>query len=200
MGRSTQATAGATAGVDAATRAVRGLVEDVRRVGDVVSLISTVAGQTNLLALNATIEAARAGEAGRGFAVVASEVKTLAAQTAKATDDITGRIHAIQAATDGVERAIEGVASTIGRLNEVAAAIAAAVEEQGATTSEIARSIQYAAQRTGDVSEGIGAVSGLATDAGAASARIAEAARGLSGQAATLRTRVDGFLEGLRAA
>ena len=111
MTRSTEATAGATAGIEAATGAVRGLVEDVRRIGDVVGLISTVAGQTNLLALNATIEAARAGEAGRGFAVVASEVKTLAAQTAKATDEITGRIQAIQAATDGVERAIGGVAA-----------------------------------------------------------------------------------------
>ncbi|WP_161993552.1 methyl-accepting chemotaxis protein [Muricoccus nepalensis] len=200
MTRSTEATAGATAGIEAATGAVHGLVEDVRRIGDVVGLISTVAGQTNLLALNATIEAARAGEAGRGFAVVASEVKTLAAQTAKATDEITGRIQAIQAATDGVERAIGGVAATIGRLNEVAAAIAAAVEQQGATTSEIARSIQYAAQRSGEVTQGIGAVNGLATEAGAASARITEAARGLSGHASTLRGRLDGFLDQLRAA
>ena len=200
MTRSTEATAGATAGIQSATAAVHGLVEDVRRIGDVVSLISTVAGQTNLLALNATIEAARAGEAGRGFAVVASEVKTLAAQTAKATDDITARIQAIQSATDGVERAIGGVAGTIGRLNEVAAAIAAAVEQQGATTNEIARSIQFAAQRSGEVSDGVGAVSGLASEAGAAAARITDSARGLSGQATTLRTRLDGFVDQLRVA
>ena len=200
VARSTQATSAADAGVGAATEAVRGLVADVRRIGDFVSIIGSVAGQTNLLALNATIEAARAGEAGRGFAVVAVEVKTLAAQTAKATEDISARIKAIQAATDGVESTIGGVAGTIAQLSGVAAAISAAVEQQSAVMAEIAGSIREASLRTGETSTGIGGVSQLAAEAGQVSLRIAESARSLAAQAGDVRAQVDVFLGGLRAA
>ncbi|MCO6415289.1 methyl-accepting chemotaxis protein [Siccirubricoccus sp. KC 17139] len=198
--RSSSATSTATGQAQDATEVVRSLVTDVQRIGDVVKLISDIAGQPNLLALNATIEAARAGEAGKGFAVVASEVKALAAQTARATEEITARIGAVQGATGDVARAIEAVAATIGELNEVAAAIAAAVEEQGATTAEIARNVQQAAAGTGEVTASIRAVNGAASETGQVSGRIAEAARDLAGQAAQMRGKVDGFLGQLRAA
>jgi hypothetical protein len=198
--RSTEATTGATGEVAAAADVVRALVEDVRRIGDVVNLISSVAGQTNLLALNATIEAARAGEAGKGFAVVASEVKSLAGQTARATEEISARIHAIQRATAEVETAIGGVATTIGQIAESAGAIAAAVGEQGTTTGEIARSVQNAAQRTMEVSSGIGGVNELASSAGEVSSRIAHSTTSLSAQASELRRQVAAFLDQLRAA
>ena len=200
VARSARATTSATAQADAAIAAVRTLVEDVRQIGDVVSLISSVAGQTNLLALNATIEAARAGEAGKGFAVVASEVKTLAGQTAHATENIASRIQAIQKATAQVEHAISSVATIIAQLGEAASTIAAAVEEQGATTGEIARSIQEAARRTEEASSGMERVNSLAGEAGQVSGRIAGSVRDMAGQAGTLRAQVEGFLEGLQAA
>jgi methyl-accepting chemotaxis protein len=131
---------------------VRGLSDSAARIGDVVRLIGEIAGQTNLLALNATIEAARAGEAGRGFAVVASEVKTLAAQTAKATEEISTQIQQMQAATSGAVEAIRGIGATVERTSGIATAIAAAVEEQGATTQEIARSAAEVAGSTDRVS------------------------------------------------
>src|SRR6202795_2572386 len=125
------------------------------RIGDVVELINTIAGQTNLLALNVTIEAARAGEAGRGFAVVASEVKALAEQTAKATGEISQQISGIQSATQDSVGAIKEIGDTIGRMSEISATIAAAVEEQGAATQEISRNIQHAAVGTSEVSSNI---------------------------------------------
>jgi methyl-accepting chemotaxis protein len=198
--RSTGATQSATEQARGATVVVESLIGDVRRIGDVVKLISDIAGQTNLLALNATIEAARAGEAGKGFAVVASEVKTLAAQTAKATEDITARINAVQAATDSVAKAIQQVAATIVNLNESAAAIAAAVEQQGASTREIARSVQQAAQGTDDVSASIATVNAAARETGTVSGRIMGDARDLSGQAGKLRDQVNGFLGRIRLA
>ena len=123
-----------------------------QKIGDVVGLISSIAGQTNLLALNATIEAARAGDAGKGFAVVASEVKNLANQTAKATGDISAQIAEIQAATTEAVEAIGTIAQTIDELSRIAASIAASVEEQGAATQEIARNVHEAASGTQDVS------------------------------------------------
>jgi methyl-accepting chemotaxis protein len=124
---------------------VAALAQSAQKIGDVVGLISTIAGQTNLLALNATIEAARAGDAGKGFAVVASEVKGLAAQTARATEEIGGQIGAIQAATREAVDSIRVIAGTIDEISGIASAIAAAMEEQGAATQEIARNVQQAA-------------------------------------------------------
>ncbi|WP_157136290.1 methyl-accepting chemotaxis protein, partial [Teichococcus cervicalis] len=127
---------------------VAGLAAAADRIGDVVRLIADIAGQTNLLALNATIEAARAGEAGKGFAVVASEVKTLASQTARATEEIGAQIGAMRGATAEAVAAVRGIAEAVARMGEVTAAIAAAVEEQGAATREIARNAAAAAQGT----------------------------------------------------
>ncbi len=124
------------------------LTEAARRVGDIVSLISRIAAQTNLLALNATIEAARAGEAGRGFAVVAQEVKTLATQTARATQDISGQIADMQAATESSVTAIDTIQTKIGEIEQISAIIASAVQEQGASTQEIARNVRSAASGT----------------------------------------------------
>ena len=141
------------------------------RIGDVVELINTIAGQTNLLALNATIEAARAGEAGRGFAVVASE-EALAEQTSKATGEIGQQITGIQAATQDSVTAIQEISSTIEKLSEISATIAAAVEEQGAATQEIARNVQQAAQGTMEVSSNISDVQRGAGETGSASSQV----------------------------
>ena len=121
---------------------MRVLAEGAQRIGQVVDMISNIAGQTNLLALNATIEAARAGEAGKGFAVVASEVKSLATQTARATDEIGAQIRQIQSATTEAVEAIKAISATIEEVSTIATTIASAVEEQGAATLEISRNIQ----------------------------------------------------------
>ena len=176
------------------------LAQAAQRIGAVVELINTIAGQTNLLALNATIEAARAGEAGRGFAVVASEVKALAEQTAKATDEISQQILAIQSATRQSAGSIEEIASTIAIVNEIATAIAAAVEQQGVATAEIARNIQNAALGTQDVSSNIAGVSQAANDTGQTAARLLSSANELSTQSATLQTSVEDFFAAIRAA
>jgi methyl-accepting chemotaxis protein len=179
---------------------IRGLAEAAQKIGDVLKLISDIAGQTNLLALNATIEAARAGEAGKGFAVVASEVKSLATQTAKATEDIASQINSIQAATGGAVKAIEGIGKTIAELNNTATAIAAAVEQQGAATREIARNVGQAAQGTTEVSNTITGVNRAAGETGTAASHVLSAAGALAGQSATLRQAVDEFLARIRAA
>jgi methyl-accepting chemotaxis protein len=170
------------------------------RIGDVVELINTIAGQTNLLALNATIEAARAGEAGRGFAVVASEVKALAEQTAKATGEIGQQISGIQAATQESVGAIGQISGTIEKLSEIASAIAAAVEEQGAATQEISRNVQQAAQGTQQVSSHITDVQRGASETGSASSQVLSAAQSLSGDSNRLKLEVGKFLSSVRAA
>jgi methyl-accepting chemotaxis protein len=166
----------------------------------VVNLISAVAQQTNLLALNATIEAARAGEAGRGFAVVAQEVKALAAQTAKATEEITTQIAGMQTATQDSVTAIKDISGTITRFSEIAAAIAAAVEEQGAATQEISRNVQQAALGTTQVASNITAVNRGAAETGTASAQVLSSAQSLSSESNHLKLEVDKFLATVRAA
>ncbi len=179
---------------------VQGLSETASRIGDVVSLINDIAGQTNLLALNATIEAARAGEAGKGFAVVASEVKSLASQTAKATEEISQQITAVQKVAQDAMEAIKGIGGTIAEVSEVATAIAAAVEEQGAATQEITRNTQQAAQGTKDVSDNIAGVTEGADATGTSAQNVKAAAEALGVQAQQLRGRVNDFLGNIRAA
>jgi methyl-accepting chemotaxis protein len=170
------------------------------RIGDVVKLITEIAAQTNLLALNATIEAARAGEAGKGFAIVAQEVKALANQTAKATDEIGMQISAMQTATQDSVTAIKEIGVTIGRISEIAGAIAAAVEEQGAATQEISRNVQEAARGTTEVANNIANVNRGASETGSASSQVLHSARSLSSESAQLRTQVQGFVDTVRAA
>jgi methyl-accepting chemotaxis protein len=190
-------------GVDSARHtntSVEGLADAAQKIGDVVQLINDIAGQTNLLALNATIEAARAGEAGKGFAVVASEVKSLATQTAKATDDIAAQVAAIQGATKSSVDAIKGIGSVVHEINDIATAIAAAVEEQGTATQEIARNIQQAAAGTNAVSADIGEVAQAATRTGAQANDILAAAGQMSQQAELLDGEVQKLLARIRAA
>ena len=176
------------------------LAKAAGRIGDVVELISQIAGQTNLLALNATIEAARAGEAGRGFAVVASEVKALAEQTAKATGEISQQIAGIQTATEDSVGAIKAIGDTISRMSEIASAIAAAVEEQGAATREISRNVQQAARGTQQVSASIVDVQRGASQTGSASSNVLASAKSLSGESSRLKVEVGKFLDAIRAA
>ena len=179
---------------------VQGLAKTAGRIGEVVGLINSIAAQTNLLALNATIEAARAGEAGRGFAVVASEVKSLASQTAKATDDISEQIADIQKVAGDAIEAIKGIGGIIAEVNEVATAIATAVEEQGAATQEITRSTQHAAQGTRNVSENITGVKTDADASAAAAENVKQASQTLETQSLQLSNQVTQFLSKIRAA
>jgi methyl-accepting chemotaxis protein len=179
---------------------VKSLAEAARRIGDVVQLINDIAAQTNLLALNATIEAARAGEAGKGFAVVASEVKSLANQTAKATEGITAQISAIQEATSGAVTAMGNIGDIIGRVAEIATTIASAVEEQQAATQEIARNVQQAAEGTQEVTNNIAGVKEAAGSTGAATEQVLSAANELSHQAENLNAKVESFLSAIKAA
>ena len=190
----------AVAEADQTAALVQELNGAVARIGDVVTMISTIASQTNLLALNATIEAARAGEAGRGFAVVASEVKELAGQTAKATEEIGGHIDRIQGSTEQAVAAIGGIAARIQEINAVATTIAAAVEEQGAATQEIVRNVSQAAMGTGEVTSNISGVASAAEETGAAASQVLGAASELSRQSEHLSAEVSRFLTTVRAA
>lgn len=193
-------TQGAVEEVDKATREVQLLAEASQRVGDIVGMIADITSQTNLLALNATIEAARAGEAGKGFAVVASEVKTLAAQTAKATEDISAQITAIQQATASAVGSIDGVSGTIKQINDITAGIASAVEEQSAAIAEINRNVQDAAHGAEDVTKNIDGVSQRARETGVAATQVLATSQEVAEQANLLSDQVNAFLRDVRAA
>ncbi len=179
---------------------VEGLAVAAQKIGDVVKLISNIAEQTNLLALNATIEAARAGDAGKGFAVVATEVKSLAAETAKATEVITEQVAGIQNMTADAAEAIGGIAKTVDVVKDHAAAIAAAVDQQGVATQDIARNIHRAATGTQAVKGTIGEVNEAAGETGRSAGNMLSAVDELTRQSETLRSEVDKFLAEVRAA
>ena len=171
-----------------------------QEIGDVVKLITAIAEQTNLLALNATIEAARAGDAGRGFAVVASEVKSLASQTAKATDEISTHILGMQGATQESVAAIKEIGDTIGQISSIASTIASAVEQQSSATLEIARNVQNVAQGSHEVAANITQVNRGATETGSASGAVLNSAKTLSVESTRLREELDRFMANIRAA
>ena len=189
--------------VEEATRVgqeMQELAENSQRIGEVINLINDIAEQTNLLALNATIEAARAGDAGKGFAVVASEVKNLASQTSNATGEIAEQIGSIQSATGSAVSAIEGIGGTIRRINEIAAIIASAVEEQSAATREISANVQEAARGTQQVDSNMGQVSEGATETGAAAGQVLASAKELAQQSGSVQSEVEKFLAQVRSA
>ncbi|MBL4667176.1 MAG: hypothetical protein JKY04_07355, partial [Sneathiella sp.] len=166
--------------------------------GEIVSLINDIAGQTNLLALNATIESARAGEAGKGFAVVASEVKSLAGQTAKATEDISAQVAGLQKASSITNDAIVEIGNTVAEINEIGTSIADAMEEQRSATIEISRSAQQVAQESDGVSKNISEVRKATGDTGSAANQVLGSAQDLSGQAEKLNQQIDLFLNKIR--
>jgi methyl-accepting chemotaxis protein len=198
--QSTNVTNEAATTAESTDRQVQSLVQAVSKIGDVVQLINDIAGQTNLLALNATIEAARAGEAGKGFAVVASEVKSLANQTARATEEISGQIGGIQSATQRSVESIRAIIDVIKRIDDASTAIAAAIEEQGAATREISRNVQQAAVSTEDAARNVTGVTGAAGRTGAAATEVGAAAAKVSEKVSELRSEVAEFLGKVRTA
>jgi len=200
VSRSAMISSNAASEADATNTRMQGLATSATRIGEVVSLITDIASQTNLLALNATIEAARAGESGKGFAVVASEVKLLATQTAKATDEITAQIGAIQDETLAAVEAIRHITSVIGEISEMSAAISGAVEEQGAALQEVVCNVEQAAVGTSEVARNIGQVVEAADSTGQMAVGVKTAAGTVSLQSEQLRGSVETFLSGVKAA
>ena len=200
VSQSTKTTKVAVCKARETNKIVASLSEAAQKIGEVVSLINSIAGQTNLLALNATIEAARAGEMGKGFAVVASEVKNLANQTAKATGDIQAQVGAVQAATDQAVDAIQEIMSIIDEVSTTSTAIASAVEQQQAATGEIARNVEQAAAGTNEVARNISGVTQAAGEAGRAANQVLDEARDLSKQSESLKVEVESFMRRVRAA
>jgi methyl-accepting chemotaxis protein len=184
----------ATGEARATDNEIAGLATGAQKIGDVIKLIRTIAGQTNLLALNATIEAARAGEAGKGFAVVASEVKSLAVQTAKATEEIASHIMAVQNSTASAVEAIRQIATRMQEINEYTAAVAASVEQQNAATGEISHNVASAAQGTSQVVAVLGEVAGAATETRFSAEVVRDASESAEAAVANLRLEVEDFL------
>ena len=199
MSENTRIASAAVSDAEAADRCVSELAGSVTKIGEVVQFITNIAGQTNLLALNATIEAARAGDAGKGFAVVAGEVKNLANQTAKATEEISAQISAVQNATSQAVGAIGAITKVIGQMNSVTTAIASAVEEQGAATQEIARNVHQAAEGTRQVSFNIAGVSEAVLAASHAAEQVLASGADLAHQAEVLKSGLGQTVREIRA-
>lgn len=200
VSHSSQIASEAVSKVEQTSGKINDLVVAAQKIGDMVALITDIADQTNLLALNATIEAARAGDAGKGFSVVASEVKNLANQTAKATEEISIHITGIQQSSQESVTAMDGIGSTIGNINEVASAITAAVEEQGAATQEIARNVEQAARGTTEVTSSMSTVNTAANDTSTAANSVLTSADDLSNHSSSLRGHVEQFLTDIKGA
>jgi methyl-accepting chemotaxis protein len=200
VSRSSEIAGQAVSDAERTNATVRVLSTGAEKIGEVVKLIHSIAAQTNLLALNATIEAARAGESGRGFAVVASEVKALANQTAKATEEISAQVTAMQTSTGEAASAISGITQTISQMSEITNLITTAITQQGDATREIARNIQAVAAGSNEISAHIGGVTRAAEATGTAASTVLSNARELDNQSGLLRRAVDGFLAKVRAA
>jgi methyl-accepting chemotaxis protein len=200
VARSSEIASKAVSDAERTNATVGALSTGAEKIGEVVKLIHSIAAQTNLLALNATIEAARAGDSGRGFAVVASEVKALANQTAKATEDISSQVAAMQASTSEAVTSIGGITATIAQMSEITVSISSAIEQQGGATRDIAKNIQSVAAGSNEISDHIGGVTTAAAATGKAASEVLANARELDTQSGMLRSAVDEFLVKVRAA